>query len=161
MLSLSYGMYCSWIINTRLFFFVGYDFGVQEFSLKFKLLFSSIFFLMYVKLCFFFQIKDRSTIKREKRVYREKKAYKERPNCEATQLAQKNPHASNSKSETTKNPMSLSCQLFFLDMSCPIYVGTKIQAFPLMDLLPLSLSLCRSDSPLSSFYRVNSNLVNF
>ena len=53
MLSLSYGMYCSWIINTRMFFFVGYDFGVQEFSLKFKLLFSSIFFLMYVKLCFF------------------------------------------------------------------------------------------------------------
>ena len=42
---------------------------------------------MYVKLCFFFKIKDRSTIKREKRVYREKKDYKERPNCEATQLA--------------------------------------------------------------------------
>ena len=75
MLSLSYGMYCSWIINTRMYFFC-YDFGVQEFSLKFKLLFSSIFFLMYVKLCFFFRLKIEVLLKEKKEFTERKKITK-------------------------------------------------------------------------------------
>ena len=39
-------------------------------------------------------------------------------------------------------------------------VGTKDPTFS-SDGSTASLSLCQSDSPLSSFYRVNSNLINF
>ena len=57
-------------------FFVGYDFGVQEFSLKFKLLFASIFFLMYVKLFFCFRLKIEVLLKEKKEFTERKKITK-------------------------------------------------------------------------------------